>query len=396
MIMIGEHLKKQGANRVAIYLPNSIEFLETLFACVWYGITPILVPYDQPPATIVSMLRASKADSLVAAVGSIPNKAVTEEVLGLRRLIWVVGEGSKHMDWDEILKGTGRELNVLTWQEIIKDRTLAINELPADGTPQNLIVFWQSLKGEVGQLVEITQSNTVSAISAQISAIPAAQRIGPSDIFLPVDSLSSVYPLVITLAGLYSNASLALNPAAGGSADLQKATQGVSPTIIVASALTMSNTREQIVRKMTSPLNKLVHRFQTRTLTQNGVMPSFSMLARFNDSLRPAIGITPGKLRLVFVSEKIGDHIPLSSSDLSDLRVFTGARVIYALTAAKVVGAVSQTAIYDYRVDDEKQSHFGAPVSSVEILLKDTKDHKTSDVLSAGEVSSVISSMEDS
>ncbi len=120
-------------------------------------------------------------------------------------------------------------------------------------------------------------------------------------------------------------------------------------------------------------------------------MPLATIFTRINDSLRPSIGTPPGKLRLVFVSEQAGgDSPPLSPLDLSDLRIFTGARIIYALTAAKVAGAVTQTAFYDYRVDDKapgKHSHFGAPVSSVEILLRDTSDHKTTDELAVGEVS---------
>jgi hypothetical protein len=76
--------------------------------------------------------------------------------------------------------------------------------------------------------------------------------------------------------------------------------------------------------------------------------------------------------------------------DLSDLRIFTSARVVYALTAAKIAGAVAQTSFYDYRVvnDAGKHSHFGPPLSSVEVLLRDTKDHKTTDDLAVGEVCS--------
>src|SRR5580700_7608844 len=196
MNMAGEHMKKQGARRVAIYLPNSIEFLEALFACIWYGMTPILLPCDQSPATVISMLKESKADSMVAAVGSIPYEAITKEYLSLRRLIWIVDEGNRHMDWDEIPKGMGGALNVSTWQEIVEDGSWTMNELLVDGLPPNLVSFWQTKKGEAGEMVEFSQSNIVSAISAQLSAIPAAQRIGPSDLFLPADSLSTIYPLV--------------------------------------------------------------------------------------------------------------------------------------------------------------------------------------------------------
>lgn len=334
---------------------------------------------------------------MITAVGALPFDAVTKEHPALRQLIWVVDEGSRHMDWDEVPKGTGGAVNVSTLQEIIEDQKSASSELPASDPkvlqPTNLVAFWQSKHGDVGQLVEYSQANLVSAISAQLSSIPASQRITCSDIFLPVDSLSTVYPLTITLAALYSNSSLALNSVAGRNANIQAATQGISPTVIVASASTLSTLQKEIAGRLTSPLVRTVHWFQTRNLTQDGVMPMSTMFTRINDSLRPSIGTPPGKLRLVFVSEQAGgDSPPLSPSDLSDLRIFTGARIIYALTAAKVAGAVCQTAFYDYRVDDKaagKHSHFGAPVSSVEILLRDTNDHKTTDDLAAGEVSPV-------
>jgi hypothetical protein len=388
------HIKQQGGSRVAIYLPNSIELITALFACTFYGRTPILLPYDQPSATIISMLKQSNADTLIAAVGSLPFDAVTKEYPALHQLIWIVDEGSRHMDWDEVPKGTGGAINVSTWQEIIEDHKSSVADLPKNDPSDeltNLAAFWQSKQGDTGQFVEYTQQNLISAISAQMAAVPVAQRMGPSDLFLPIDSLSTVYPLVMTLAALYCNSSLALHSVAGRNASLEAATQGIAPTIIVASAWTLSKAHKKVSERIASPVLKVVHWCQTRSLTQDGVMPVASMFTRLNDSMRPAIGTTPGKLRIVFVSEQSGGDAPaLSSLDLSDLRIFTGARVVYALTVAKVAGAVAQTSFYDYRVanDAGKHSHFGPPLSSVEILLRDTKDHKTTDDLAVGEVCS--------
>lgn len=386
------HINSLRGSRVAICLPNSIEFLMTLFACSFYSLTPILVPYDQPSTTTISMLKRSQADTLIAAVGSIPFETVIKEHPALRHLIWVVDEGSRHMDWDEVPKGTGGAINVSTWQEIIEDHKSTATSLSIDdqiGQQKGIVTFWQSKLMDPGQLVEYTQANLVSAISAQLSAIPATQRMGPSDLFLPVDSLSTLYPLVMTLAALYSNSSLALNSVAGRDASLEASTQGIAPTIIVASASTLSKIQKEISKRIASPVSKLVHWSQTRSLIQDGVMPAVSIFTRLNDSIRPAIGTTPGKLRLIFTSEQAGGDSPaLSSMDLSDLRIFTGARVTYALTAARVAGAVTQTSFYDYRVDKgpRTHSHFGPPLGSVEVLLRDTKDHKTTDGLVVGEV----------
>lgn len=330
---------------------------------------------------------------MVAAVGSIPFDSITKEYPALRLLIWVVDEGSKHLDWDEVPKGTGGSVNVSTWQEILEDQKSSVAELPninPQERPKSLAAFWVSKEGDLGELVEYSQANMVAAISAQINAIPASQRISSADLFLPADSLSTIYVLVVALAALYNHASLALNSVAGRVSDIKAATQGVSPTIIVASATTISNTHKETSSTLSGPFVRFIHWLQTRTLTQDGVMPLASMLTRFNDSLKPAIGTSPGKLRLILVSEQAGGDLPtLASMDLSDVRIFTNARVIYALTAAKVAGAVAQTGFYDYRVDTSpgKGSHFGAPLSSVEIYLKDTKDHKTTDDVANGEVS---------
>ena len=122
-------------------------------------------------------------------------------------------------------------------------------------------------------------------------------------------------------------------------------------------------------------------------------MPVDNLLTRLNAPSHAAIGTPPGKLRLLFLAEKTGGtEAPLSESALNDLRVFTGARVIYALTSPKVAGAVSQTSIYDYRTglgkDGEKYGHFGAPLSSVEVRVVDKGGRKTRDEGSPeGEVS---------
>ena len=62
---------------------------------------------------------------------------------------------------------------------------------------------------------------------------------------------------------------------------------------------------------------------------------------------------------------------------LSDLRIFTRARICYALTVPKVAGAVAQTNVFDYRRDDGTGcAHFGVPVSSVEVKLSSADDRR--------------------
>jgi long-subunit acyl-CoA synthetase (AMP-forming) len=290
------------------------------------------------------------------------------------------------MDWNEVPKGTGSAVNVSTWQDIIQDQEPdAGTELPAldkSSRPKPVLSFWPS-----GELVSYTHANLIAGIAGQLTSVPTTQRMVHADLFLPVDSLSGIYPLVLTLSALYSNASVALNSVAGRGPDLVLATHGVAPTIIVATPQTLAQIHSDSSAKLNSPFYQIVHWFQTRSLVQNGVMPLASSFSRMYDSARPVLGTTSGKLRLIYVAEQAGvGSTPLSSRVLSDLRIYTGARIIYALTSAKVAGAVTQTGPYDYRVDHGEYSHFGAPVTSVEIFLKDTAQHKTTDQVSAGEI----------
>lgn len=176
---------------------------------------------------------------------------------------------------------------------------------------------------------------------------------------------------------------------AGPGVDLTLAIRSVAPTIVVISAETAAKLHDTTTKSITGSLKKLAHSMETQILT-SGRLPTDSFFSRLNAPTRASLGTTPGKLRLLFVSERAGQNTPpLSSEDLSDLRVYTKARVIYALTAAKVAGAVAQTNVYDYRrglTPSNRHSHFGVPLSSVEVKLKDSASHKTTDEHTAGEI----------
>lgn len=394
--IIGQHILDQGGNRVAIYLPNSVELMAVLFACAFHNLTAIILPVEQPDDVVISMLRRSAADTVIALPGAFPFDLAVKSYPSLRNVIWVVDEGNRHLDWNEVPKGMGGAVNVATWHDLVAEAPQeAGKELPpieGQKEPRDVTVFWQNNTGEQEEMVRFTTANLVAAVSAQMFAVPMSQRLGPSDLFLPAAPLSDVYTLTLTLAALFSNSSVAFNAAAGRSRDLQAATRGISPTVIVATPEALLQTRAQSADSLKSFIASTVHGIQARSL-QNGIMPAASLLTSFNDSLRPAIGRTPGKLRLIFVAERVGAGTPpLSSAALSDLRILTGARIVYALTAPKVAGAVSQTGLYDYRISQNEGekgcSHFGPPMTSTEILLKDKGVHKTTDEKIEGEVCS--------
>ncbi|CAK7206037.1 hypothetical protein SEUCBS139899_008820 [Sporothrix eucalyptigena] len=412
--LIGQHILNQGGARVAIYLPNSVEFLASLFACSFYNMTAILLPFDQQDdAVLISMLRRSAADTVITAPGCFPFDTVVQSYPALRQLIWVVDEGSAHMDWNEVPEGTGGSVNVSTWQDVINDSPqTAGRELPpleGQSQPRDVTVFWEPFRNEDGsagaasarvaasaplamapeEMVRFTSGHLVSALAAQLFAIPSAQRLSPSDLFLPADSLTHTHTLVLTLAALYSNASVVLNSVAPRAGDLSLATRSIAPTVVVANPAAVLSTHAQTRRNLgNNALASLLLGWQTRTLTEGGVIPSSTaFVSRVLDSVRPAIGATPGKLRLLYVAERAAAGTPaVSAAVLSDMRVFTGARVIYALTGAKVAGAAAQTAFYDYRVAPGKYAPFGSPLTSTEYLVRSKGQHEVTDDKLEGEI----------
>lgn len=392
--IIGQHILDQGGNRVAIYLPNSVELISSLFACAFHNLTAIILPFDQPDDAVISMLRRSAADTVIALPGAFPFDLVVKSYPSLRNLIWVVDEGNRHLDWNEVPKGMGGAVNVATWHDLVAEapQDAGREVLPVEGQkePRDVTVFWQKA-GEMEEMVRFTSANLVSAVSAQIFAVPTSQRLGPSDLFLPAAPLSDIYTLTQTLAALFSNSSIAFNSAAGQSRNLQVATRGISPTVIVSTPEALLQTRAEAADSLKSFIARAVHGIQTRSMAQDGILPVASLLTSYNDRLRPALGRTPGKLRLVFVAERVGSGTPpLSSAALSDLRIMTGARVVYALSAPKVAGAVAQTGFYDYRISEDEGekgcSHFGPPLTSTEIMLRDKGANKTTDERIEGEI----------
>ncbi|KAB8360743.1 hypothetical protein FH972_024478 [Carpinus fangiana] len=381
---IGTYIQQKQAKAVAIYLPNCIELLATVFAAAYHGFTPVLIPFNQPDDVAMQLLKLSQADFLVSAAGSIPAQRLKQKCPNIVETISVVEKTSRHMDWDQ--EGAS------TWHEIVDQASSTVtSDLPTveNAELKDIVTIWQNDTPNSGEIVSFTQGNLVSAIGAQISALPAKHRMSPSDLFLPADALTSIYILVQTLAALYSNASVALNSVAGKEVELPAAVMGVAPTIIAASAETALKLHRDSTTNVKTAAKKLAHRAQSQALAA-GYMPTTSLATKFNEPHRASIGTPPGKLRLLYIFERAhAGTPPVSSEELSDLRVFTGARVIYALTASKVAGTVTQTSYYDYRIDAAtkgKHSHFGSPVSSLELKLVDSDTHKTTDQKVQGEI----------
>ena len=188
------------------------------------------------------------------------------------------------------------------------------------------------------------------------------------------------------MAALYSHSSVAFNSVAGESADFALATVGISPTVIVASSTTISEYHQKFMHPHTGLMARVSRWFQARSL-DSGRMPSQNVLARIAN-IAPTAELTLERLRLLAISCRVDDDRSnmLSYEQLTDFRIFTGARTLYSLIAPGVAGAVTQSNVYDYRRQDG-MAHFGAPLSSVEIKLTGHRENAGIERAVEGEVS---------
>jgi hypothetical protein len=308
----------------------------------------------------------------------LPLDDLTKAVQKLKLLTWVVESTSKHMDWNGIPDHAQGRLSVSVWHDVVEDnKATATTQLPGNeglSKAADVVLVWQHADPAINpEIVTMSQENIIAATAAQISAIPLRQRLSSADLVLPADAFAHSYVLCHTFAALFKHASLAINSVAMPGVDLALARRGVAPTVVVASAETLAKLHEQETSNIRSGLQKFGKYSQEQTIAA-GRMPTdgilFSLLAPKSDSTEP------GKLRLILTSDRLGaGSPPLTSTMLSDLRLFTRSRIIYALTTAKVAGAVAQTNVFDYRRDNGLgHGHFGVPLSCVEVKLSNPKD----------------------
>ncbi|KAJ5562450.1 AMP-dependent synthetase/ligase [Penicillium sp. DV-2018c] len=374
--VIGHQIQDAKAKTVAVCLTDSIELLATIFAGAFYGFKTVIIPHNLPAENLAAHLQHAGADVLIAEAGSLDLPLVTKDIDQLSLVLWVAKYGNRHMDWNEVPGDVKSSLKVAVWHELIEEHQNVANyEVPEydpkTSTP-SVTTVWPSSSGE-SQFIEFQPENLVSAVGALTSTLPRAQRFTPDDVVLSIDSLSRSYPLCTTMAALFANSSIALNSVAGEGVDFALATVGVSPTVIVASSQTMAEYHDRVMRPHTGIFSSLGRWLQARTL-DSGNMPTrnfFSQLARVG----PTSELSLDKLRLLCISHRIDGNSAahLTSEQLTELRIFTGARVVYALTGPGVAGAIAQTNAYDYRCLTGP-SHFGAPVSSTEVTLTDVPE----------------------
>ena len=323
---------------------------------------------------VYELLKATNAGSLICAAGNLPLDDLSQACPDVRLVTWVVEKTSRHMDWNGVPDSAKGRLSVGVWHDVVEENiNTASSDLPSNDSgdaPGEIISVWQNINdlSKTPTITTFTHANFTAATAALISALPLRQRLGPSDLVLPASSLNIPYVLCQTFAALFTHASVAITSVAEPGVDLALTRRGISPTVIIASAETLAKLHAQETKDISSVIQKVSKASQAQTMSA-GRMPTDTLLFRL---LAPSTsGGKPGQLRLILTSERVGGGSPpLTSTMLSDLRIFTRARIVYALTAASVCGAISQTNIFDYRREDSMGlAQFGVPVSSVEVKL---------------------------
>lgn len=130
-------------------------------ACSFYGLAPILIPYNQDHATVCKLLGETEAQCVVATAGSLPLAGLTESVPSLRQVIWIADSANKHMDWQGAPENeTNGKLGVSVWHNLVDEASSTSRELPKDDqsiVPGNLIFLWQKSPNSPAKIVEFTQ-----------------------------------------------------------------------------------------------------------------------------------------------------------------------------------------------------------------------------------------------
>ena len=182
------------------------------------------------------------------------------------------------------------------------------------------------------------------------------------------------------MAALYSKSSILLTSNTDPAVDYLAAFRSkVIPTIVLASPETLTRHLEDVAQKPKS----ITRRFREWQATRSLISGSF-----------PKIPSLPPFARLIFTTHSADLTRSLDSNQLLQLRVVTGSRIVHALINPRVAGAVTQTHVYDYRTqgitspDDDQSSHFGPPLSCLDIKLLETKQYQwDGDGMQAGHLS---------
>lgn len=158
----------------------------------------MIIPHNRAPEELGAYLKKSQAQLLVAEAGAVDLTVVSKGNAQLKHVIWVVKQGSRHMDWSEVPDGIGGNLDVSVWHETVNEKKqLSDTEVPASepkSTTPSILAVWP-LSGEfieykpqvswleLEPLLKLIFIH--SRISCLVSVLFLAPFQRPSDLFHP-------------------------------------------------------------------------------------------------------------------------------------------------------------------------------------------------------------------
>jgi len=178
---------------------------------------------------------------------------------------------------------------------------------------------------------------------------------------------------------MFSNASIAITSAVGGSNSLERLSSfAVAPTIIATSAPAAASLHKTTMATVTSWLSRYLLATQLHA-QHEGHLPGPSLATAIIPPVLAVLGGRPGRLRLLHITEQAyaGALAPIvSSAELAQLRALLDSRVVAAIAVNGVAGPIAHTNFYDYRIRADGRSHFGVPPACVELQVVDTASHR--------------------
>ena len=124
-------------------------------ACMFYDLTPVLIPSDVSPEGLEKIIIQTQADSIVAPGGVLSIDSLTKIAPKTKLVVWVVPSTSRQMDFTE---GSGTSGPTAEWHGLI-NQSQAVSDLPKSNdekhTP-NVISVWHDESST--QTVEYTQA----------------------------------------------------------------------------------------------------------------------------------------------------------------------------------------------------------------------------------------------
>ncbi|KAJ4502467.1 hypothetical protein HRR78_008474 [Exophiala dermatitidis] len=362
--VVGQYVKRNNGQSVAVCLSNSVELLSVIFANTmyhepagsFYGFSTTLVPYGLNPDKLNALLSQTNADFVVVEAGTLDLDTMQSTSKAIRNVIYVTNPSNQHMNWSA---NAPEGLTLASWHELVQKNHRSTNSepLPLDKDSQvpPVSIFYPGANGNY-DLVKYSSENLVSGTAALQATLVRAYKLSPDDTVHPTTSLTDSYTLCWILAALYSNASVSLNSVAGDNVNLEQATALSRPTVVIASPSTVQSYLQHPATTKPSSVSKYMSK---RTL-RAGNLPAKSASTLSSSLARVRVLLIPQ-------STTSKPETRLSSSTLHALRTQLQCRLGYALTTPLVAGAIAQTNILDYRDKGDRVVCVGAPLSSVEI-----------------------------